>query len=78
MTRLVTIKKSYSMDVSHSVYTIYMWHKVSFLNEQNKFNLYTSFCQVIHSGFLRCEGKCSSQQQVGIMLEIFILNEIIY
>ena len=56
----------------------YMSHKVSFLNDQNKFNLYTSFCQVIYSGFLRCEGKCSSQQKVGIELGNFILNEIIY
>ena len=50
-----------------------MQHKVSFLNEQNKFILYTSFRQVIYSGFLTCEGKCSSQQ-IGILLENFILK----
>ena len=66
------------MDVSHSVYTIYMWHKVSFLSEQNKFDFNTSFCQVTYSGFLRCEGKCSSYQQVGIVLENFILNKLLF
>ena len=27
----------YSMDVSHSVFNLYIWHKVYFLSEQNKF-----------------------------------------
>ena len=56
---------------------IYVWHKVSFLSEQNKFISNTGFCQVTYSGFLRCEGKCSSYQQVGIVLENFILNKFI-
>ena len=38
-------KLYYSMDVSHSVYIIYMWHKVSFLNEHNKFNFYTTLAK---------------------------------
>ena len=42
-----------------------------------KFIEFTSFHQVIYFGFIRCEGKCLSQQ-VGIVLENFILNEIIY
>ena len=37
--------------------------------QNNNFISNTSFCQVIYHGFLRCEGKCSSQQQVGIELE---------
>ena len=59
-----------------SNFSIYVRHKVNFLNEQNKFNFYTSFHQFIYSGFLRCEAKCSSQQQIGIVLETFILNKL--
>ena len=64
------------MDISQSVFTI--WHKVRFLNEQNKFLFNTSFHQVTYSGFLRCEGKCSSYQQGGMCWNIFILNKFIH
>ena len=37
----------------------------------------TSFHQVIYFGFLRCEEKCLSQQQVGNVLENVIPNELI-
>ena len=35
------------------------------------------FHQVTYSGFLKCEGKCSSQHQVGIVLENVIIYKII-
>ena len=67
------------MDVSHSVFIYIFNTKVSILIEQNKILLeITTFCQVIYFGFLRCGEKCLSQQQVGIVLENFILTIIIY
>ena len=54
---------------------IYIWHKVSVLTKQNNYFLSTtSFHQVIYHGFFRCEGKCSSQHQVGIVLENIALH----
>ena len=53
-------------------------NKVHFLNGQNKFYFYASFCHITYYGFLRCEGKCSSYQQVGIVLDNFILNKFFY
>ena len=66
------------MDISHSVFIYIFDSKVSILIEQNKILLeITSFCQIIYFGFPRCEGKYLSQQ-VGNVLENFILNEINY
>ena len=55
---------------------VYDTRSVFSLNRK-KFIEFTSFCQVIYFCFIRCAGKCLSQQ-VGIVLENFILNEIIY
>ena len=47
----------------------------------NRINFYfnTSFCQVTYSGFLRCEGKCSPYQQVGMCWKIlFLINLFLY
>ena len=67
------------MDISHSVFVYIFDSKVCILIEQKKLLLeITSFCQIIYFGFPRCEGKCLSQQQVGNVLENFILNEIIH
>ena len=67
------------MDVSHSVLHVYIFDtKVSILTKQNNYFLSTtSFCQVIYHGFLRFEGKCSSQNQVGIVLENIDLHNLI-
>ena len=46
------------------------------LNRINSY-LFTSFCQVTYSGFLKCERKCSSQHQFGIVLENVIIYKII-
>ena len=55
-----------------------IWHKVRILTKRNKFVIkFISFCQVINTGFIRCEGKCFSHQHVGIVVENFILNKII-
>ena len=65
------------MDVSHSVYnSVYDTRSVLSLNRIH-FIEFTSFCKVIYFGFIRYEGKCFSQQHVGIVLVNFILNEII-
>ena len=57
---------------------IYLTQKVWILTKQNNnFLSTTSFCQVIYHGFLRCEGKCSSQQQVGIVLKDIDLHNLI-
>ena len=46
----------------------------------NRINFYffTSFHQVTYTGFLKCEGKCSSQQQVGMCWKILFIKLFYY
>ena len=63
------------MDVSHSVYDSVYDTRSGFSLNRKIYCKITSFCQVINIGFIRCEGKCFSQQHVGIVAENCILNK---
>ena len=67
------------MHISHSLCIYIFDTNVSILIEQNKILLeIKGFHQVIYLAASDVRGKCLSQQQVGNVLENFILNEIIY